>query len=434
VTFSAYLGPPGIAGDHLGPSCTARLSPVALGSRSTALTSQSPRAASGSRSLGSLGGSYVLVALGLFEASWISQSFSTPSILFLVSDLSEFLGTFDPLFGLGSLWFSLGSLESRWQVLVIFLSALISVSLDLLGSFYFLAFFLVFLAHLAISILFGFDYLVARLIMLLLGWLGLFTYFGDSTTYLFCYMFLTWMAHQYLSTKLKKLKGSNYLSLSRVVRVFLKGRDMILLLFKTFGCIRRLSSCNIKQCTYCGRHKYYVDGDTSSYIPVDQVLISKTEYDSLLQSAHSSSLIASSNTCLHSSSGPSWVIDSRTFNYMTGNSSLLSHISSTCSLSFVTVANGTKTPVQGKGAVTTFDLTLSDVLYLPHFPFNLLSVHKLTLALTCFVTFYPSHCEFQDLKTKMMIGGGSVKDGLYYFQPSPTSVPFTLHSINSPYL
>ena len=316
---------------------------------------------------------------------------------------------------------------------MIFLGALISVSLDLLGSFYFLAFFLVFLAHLAISILFGFDYLVARLIMLLLGWLSLFTYFGDSTTYLFCYMFLTWMAHQYLSTKLKKLKGSNYLPLSRVVRVFLKGRDMILLLFKTFGCIRRLRSCNIKQCTYCGHHKYYVDGDTSSYIPMDQVLISKIEYDSLLQSAHSSSLIALSNTCLHFSSGPSWVIDSRTFNYMTGNSSLLSHISSTCSPSFVTVANGTKTPVQGKGAVTTFDLTLSDVLDLPHFPFNLLSVHKLTLALNCFVTFYPSHCEFQDLKTKMMIGGGFVKDGLYYFQPSPTSVPFALHSINSPY-
>jgi hypothetical protein len=50
---------------------------------------------------------------------------------------------------------------------------------------------------------------------------------------------------------------------------------------------------------------------------------------------------------------------------MTGNSSLLSHISSTCSTSFVTVANDTKTPVQGKGTITTPDLTFSDVLYLP---------------------------------------------------------------------
>uniref|UniRef100_A0A2N9HBF7 Integrase catalytic domain-containing protein n=1 Tax=Fagus sylvatica TaxID=28930 RepID=A0A2N9HBF7_FAGSY len=130
------------------------------------------------------------------------------------------------------------------------------------------------------------------------------------------------------------------------------------------------------------------------------VLISKTEYDSLLQRANASSslLIASGNTCLHSSSSPSWVIDSGASDHMTGNSSLLSHTSSPCSPSFVTVANGTKTPVQGKGTVTTSDLTLSD-----------------------------------DLKTKRMIGGGFVKDGLYYFQPSSTSIPSALHSTNSPY-
>uniref|UniRef100_A0A2N9GHQ2 Integrase catalytic domain-containing protein n=1 Tax=Fagus sylvatica TaxID=28930 RepID=A0A2N9GHQ2_FAGSY len=196
-----------------------------------------------------------------------------------------------------------------------------------------------------------------------------------------------------------------------------------------------LSDRGIKQCTRCGCTNHYIDGDNSSSLPVDQVLISKTEYDSLLQRANASSslLIASGNTCLHSSSSPSWVIDSGASDHMTGNSSLLSHTSSPCSPSFVTVANGTKTPVQGKGTVTTSDLTLSDVLYLPEFPFNLLSVHKLTLALNCSVAFYPSHCEFQDLKTKRMIGGGFVKDGLYYFQPSSTSIPSALHSTNSPY-
>jgi transposase InsO family protein len=232
-----------------------------------------------------------------------------------------------------------------------------------------------------------------------------------------------------------KLKGSNYLRWSRVVRVILKVRDIILFQFKTFGCITRLRDRGIKQCTHCGCTIHYVYGDNSSSLPVDQVLISKTEYDSLLQRANASSslLIASGNTCLHSSSSPSWVIDSGASDHMTGNSSLLSHTSSPCSPSFVTVANGTKTPVQGKGTVTTSDLTLSDVLYLPEFPFNLLSVHKLTLALNCSVAFYPPHCEFQDLKTKRMIGGGFVKDGLYYFQPSSTSIPSALHSTNSPY-
>ena len=232
-----------------------------------------------------------------------------------------------------------------------------------------------------------------------------------------------------------KFKGSNYLRWSRVVRVILKARDIILFRFKTFGCITRLSDRGIKQCTRCGCTNHYIDGDNPSSLLVDQVLISKTEYDSLLQRANASSslLIASGNTCLHSSSSPSWVIDSGASDHMTGNSSLLSHTSSPCSPSFVTVANGTKTPVQGKGTVTTSDLTLSDVLYLPEFPFNLLSVHKLTLALNCSVAFYPSHCEFQDLKTKRMIGGGFVKDGLYYFQPSSTSIPSALHSTNSPY-
>jgi transposase InsO family protein len=232
-----------------------------------------------------------------------------------------------------------------------------------------------------------------------------------------------------------KFKGSNYLRWSRVVRVILKARDIILFRFKTFGCITRLSDRGIKQCTRCGCTNHYIDGDNSSSLLVDQVLISKTEYDSLLQRANASSslLIASGNTCLHSSSSPSWVIDSGASDHMTGNCSLLSHTSSPCSPSFVTVANGTKTPVQGKGTVTTSDLTLSDVLYLPEFPFNLLSVHKLTLALNCSVAFYPSHCEFQDLKTKRMIGGGFVKDGLYYFQPSSTSIPSALHSTNSPY-
>uniref|UniRef100_A0A2N9FPR9 Integrase catalytic domain-containing protein n=1 Tax=Fagus sylvatica TaxID=28930 RepID=A0A2N9FPR9_FAGSY len=256
----------------------------------------------------------------------------------------------------------------------------------------------------------------------------------------------SWLSHAAASTLLSqislgttvdlgtKLKGFNYLQWSRAVRVILKARDIILFRIKTFGCFTRLSNRSIKQCTHCGCTNHYVDGDNSSSLPVDQVLISKTEYDSLLQCANASSslLIASGNTCLHSSSSPSWVIDSGASDHMTGNSSLLSHTSSPCSPSFVTVANGTKT-VQGKGTGTTSDLTLSDVLYLPQFPFNLLFVHKLTLAVNYSVAFYPSHCEFQDLKTKRMIGGRFVKDGLYYFQPSSTSVPSALHSTNSPY-
>uniref|UniRef100_A0A2N9FBM1 Integrase catalytic domain-containing protein n=1 Tax=Fagus sylvatica TaxID=28930 RepID=A0A2N9FBM1_FAGSY len=205
-----------------------------------------------------------------------------------------------------------------------------------------------------------------------------------------------------------------------------------------------------KKCTHCGRTNHTVDfcwklhgkpawanhatvdGDNSTPSE-EQVLISKAEYDSILQRASSSSMVASGNTCLHSSSSPSWVIDSGASDHMTGNSSLLSNISDPCSPFSVTVANGTKTPVQGIGTVSTPNLTFSNVLYLPEFPFNLLSVHKLTIALHCSIAFFPSYCVFQDLKTKRTIGGGFEKDGLYYFRPFHTSIPSALRSSVSPY-
>uniref|UniRef100_A0A2N9H562 Uncharacterized protein n=1 Tax=Fagus sylvatica TaxID=28930 RepID=A0A2N9H562_FAGSY len=206
-----------------------------------------------------------------------------------------------------------------------------------------------------------------------------------------------------------------------------------------------------RKCTHCGRTnhtidfcwKLYgkpawanhatVDGDNSTPIFEEQVLISKVEYDSILQHASSSSMVASGNICLHSSSSPPWVIDSGASDHMTGNSSLLSNISNPSSPFSVIVANGTKTLVQGIGTVSTPNLIFSNVLYFPKFPFNLLSVHKLTVALHCSIAFFPSYCVFQDLKSKRTIGGGFEKDGLYYFRLFHTSIPSALRSSVSPY-
>lgn len=93
---------------------------------------------------------------------------------------------------------------------------------------------------------------------------------------------------------------------------------------------------------------------------------------------------------------------------MTCNASLFSDISNSTSPSFVTIANGSKSPLHGIGTVRTSRLTFSSVLYLPQFSYNLLSVRKLTSTLNCSITFYPTHCVLQDLKTisKRKIGGG----------------------------
>ncbi|GJY88651.1 retrovirus-related pol polyprotein from transposon RE2 [Tanacetum coccineum] len=59
----------------------------------------------------------------------------------------------------------------------------------------------------------------------------------------------------------------------------------------------------------------------------------------------------------------------------------------------------------------------SDVQYDPTFPFQLLSVKKLTSSLNCQALFTPSKVIFQDPVTKRMIGKGFLINGLYYFFP-----------------
>ena len=56
--------------------------------------------------------------------------------------------------------------------------------------------------------------------------------------------------------------------------------------------------------------------------------------------------------------------------------------------------------------VTTSSLPLQNVLYIPGFPANLLSISAITKALHCGVFFFPHHCIFQDLDTGRRIGLG----------------------------
>ncbi|KAF3677194.1 hypothetical protein FXO37_04949 [Capsicum annuum] len=59
------------------------------------------------------------------------------------------------------------------------------------------------------------------------------------------------------------------------------------------------------------------------------------------------------------------------------------------------------------------DQLFQDVLYIPFFKFNLLSVSKLTKDLHCFVSFYPDFFLLQDLYTRKVKRIGKEKDSLY---------------------
>lgn len=60
------------------------------------------------------------------------------------------------------------------------------------------------------------------------------------------------------------------------------------------------------------------------------------------------------------------------------------------------------------------DMTLQSVLHVPNIKCNLISVNKLMKGFYCVVTFFSSHCEFQDLTSGRMICSAEERHGLYY--------------------
>ncbi|OMO88956.1 Integrase, catalytic core [Corchorus capsularis] len=84
---------------------------------------------------------------------------------------------------------------------------------------------------------------------------------------------------------------------------------------------------------------------------------------------------------------------------------------------FVGLPNNTKVQVTHIGTVQFNDsLILFDVLYVPDFTFNLVSVGKLTSDLHCCLITVSSHCVIQDINHWKMIGTAERSDGLYKLQ------------------
>ena len=74
---------------------------------------------------------------------------------------------------------------------------------------------------------------------------------------------------------------------------------------------------------------------------------------------------------------------------MTGTSSLLSDLEQSSILPNVTLADGSAITVSGLGTANLSpNLSLSSILYIPDFPFNLLLISKLTNILNCAVIFF----------------------------------------------
>lgn len=99
----------------------------------------------------------------------------------------------------------------------------------------------------------------------------------------------------------------------------------------------------------------------------------------------------------------------------------------------VNLPNSQKVKVSFSGLVRLFsNLVIHNILFVPSFHFNLLSVHKLCVHLSNFLFFTSSHCFMQGPSMKSPMFLGESKDGLYILENKPTIVPVTsLFNFNS---
>jgi hypothetical protein len=100
---------------------------------------------------------------------------------------------------------------------------------------------------------------------------------------------------------------------------------------------------------------------------------------------------------------------------MVHSTKFLTKITSTLHTS-VELPNGESALVTHIGTVQiSYSLILFDVLCVPSFSFNLISVSKLTSSLKCCIFFLSNLCFIQDVKWKL-IGRGKEKGGLYLLE------------------
>ncbi|XP_076933537.1 uncharacterized protein LOC143599475 [Bidens hawaiensis] len=78
-------------------------------------------------------------------------------------------------------------------------------------------------------------------------------------------------------------------------------------------------------------------------------------------------------------------------------------------------ANGEVLQVKGGGTIQiSTNMKLSNCLYVPSLSHKLLSISHVTKELNCVVLMHPNFCILQDIRTGMIIGRGTERQGLYY--------------------
>jgi len=119
------------------------------------------------------------------------------------------------------------------------------------------------------------------------------------------------------------------------------------------------------------------------------------------------------------SSFSSWIIDSGANDHICSS---LSHFTSYHQINHISVKLPNENQVFANYSGTVFinqDNVLDNVLYIPNFTFNLLSIAKLIDNLSCVIVFYSNGCHIKDKTSLKMIGSAEMQGRLYILR-----VPF----------
>ena len=117
--------------------------------------------------------------------------------------------------------------------------------------------------------------------------------------------------------------------------------------------------------------------------------------------------------------GENWVLDTGATDHIIHSITLFTKITSTIS-TFIQLPDGEKVTVIHMGTIqVTSTLTLENVLCVPSFSFNLISVNKLTKSLSCCLVFLSNFCFIQDLSCWKTIKVGKLHNNLYLLQALP---------------
>ncbi|KAL2241477.1 UNVERIFIED_CONTAM: Retrovirus-related Pol polyprotein from transposon TNT 1-94 [Sesamum indicum] len=119
----------------------------------------------------------------------------------------------------------------------------------------------------------------------------------------------------------------------------------------------------------------------------------------------------------------SWIIDSGATSHICGDIRLFQSFTAPTHSLTIHLPNGQTQVVSHVGSVTISpDITLTNVLHIPTFSVNLLSVRQLCQAMPVEFRFLKSHCILQDLRNKRVMATGDLIGNLYVLSSS-FSVP-----------